>query len=403
VAEVKHVSHSNPKLFVCPEQRFRAMKYQILISLCAIGLLLTANTASPSQINALATQASTPGSPQANCKILSWIHQVEFSPDGKSVLAIWEPGTARMWDINTGAVIHTFGAKGNLYTGSATFSPNGKYVLVGEAGAATLWDAATGAKLRTFPRKVMDNTYSTHARFSPDGNYVVTEGYDGATLWDAQTGEELKYFKDPFNDFRWSKFSKDSKYLMTLTREDGVRLWDVRTYKLAFEVTSAFEGQLSPDGRYLFTTGEDGLKVWDLQTFTKTTSITDYGCIWDISPDGNYLLFFLETGHDLALYEVQTGKLLHAFVHENNSSDNAAFLPDSKSLLISEDVADTETSLHFVIWDIPTQRVVRKIVLDDELLGRKFSPDGKYLLMGSPTATVSMWDITTGKKIRQFC
>ena len=265
------------------------MKHQFLILLCAIGLLLTAITASPSQIGALATQASTPAPPPDNCKrIHTQINQVEFSADGKSVLAVWEPGTARMWDSQTGTVIHTFGEKRNFYTQSATFSPDGKYVLMGEATSATLWDVMTGAKLRTFPRKVTDDPYGTRGRFSPDGKYVATDGFDGVSLWNTQSGGELHYFRDPDHDYS-TQFSGDGKYLQTRSIWFVVRIWDVKTFNLAFEISPAFGGEFSPDSRFLVTNNRDGLHFWDTQTFKNVKTFGTGVEAWAISSDGKYL------------------------------------------------------------------------------------------------------------------
>src|SRR5262249_39838640 len=78
------------------------------------------------------------------------IESVAFSPDGKTVLTGSRDGTARLWDVQTGANLHTLSYQLD-WVGDAIFSPDGKTILTGGLdGTAQLWDVQTGKRLHIF-------------------------------------------------------------------------------------------------------------------------------------------------------------------------------------------------------------------------------------------------------------
>ncbi len=116
--------------------------------------------------------------------------QVEFSADGKRILAVGEK-IARVWNAATGEAIATAGEEKDEMV-RARFSPDGRRVLQWTARKSTgpyraiVWDAETGAVKTTLPphwQGIGD------AMWSPDGKLVVTGGHDHMLLLsDAETG-----------------------------------------------------------------------------------------------------------------------------------------------------------------------------------------------------------------------
>ncbi|MBI2924488.1 MAG: peptidoglycan DD-metalloendopeptidase family protein [Verrucomicrobia bacterium] len=112
--------------------------------------------------------------------LLTQVHSVAFSPDGKTALAAGS-FYARLWNVSTGKEIRAFSGHNGIVN-SAAFSPDGKTVLTGSADkTARLWDAATGQALRTFTGH---SDEVTSVAFSPDGNRIVTGSKDKtARVW----------------------------------------------------------------------------------------------------------------------------------------------------------------------------------------------------------------------------
>ena len=105
--------------------------------------------------------------------------RAEFSPDGRSVLAVWKDYTARVWDVGTGqALIQPL--RHRDFVDSAQFSSDGQRVVTASWDkTARVWDARTGQP-SSEPLKHNDTVRS--AQFSPDGKRVVTISHGVTTI-----------------------------------------------------------------------------------------------------------------------------------------------------------------------------------------------------------------------------
>lgn len=125
-------------------------------------------------------------------------HFVALSPDSRFVLessysnAEGTSSTCRLWNLETGEVLHTFEGDGATFSGSA-LSPDGRSAVAwGARGFLDFWDTRTGQVVRRV------QAYESSARFagtkavSPDGRAVVSAGFDyfGARLWELASGRE---------------------------------------------------------------------------------------------------------------------------------------------------------------------------------------------------------------------
>jgi len=159
-------------------------------------------------------------------------------------------------------------------------------------------------------------------------------------------------------------FAPDGKTLATGTfgRDRTARLWDVATGKelrrfdadeSAFGVESI---AISPDGKTLATGGRnDQVLLWDMGTGKQIREIPSHG--------GNIV--------------------------------GVAFSPDGKTLAFG---GATDNQIHLL--DIPNGGEVRVFKADpDRLFCIAMAPDGKSLVSGG--ANLSLWDLSTGKPIRE--
>ena len=72
-----------------------------------------------------------------------------FSPDGRRIATTSFDGTARVWDVATGATLTTLSGH-DIWVWNAAFSPDGsRIVTASEDRTARVWDAATGAAIAT--------------------------------------------------------------------------------------------------------------------------------------------------------------------------------------------------------------------------------------------------------------
>jgi hypothetical protein len=114
---------------------------------------------------------------------------VAFAPDGRKVATGSYSGLS-LWDAASGTRLRQLDA-GSV--GSVAFSQDGRTAATGsDDGSARLWDVETGA---------LQQPLSGHMKgvsslaFTPDGRSIVTGSADGATrLWNTKTGEQRRYY-----------------------------------------------------------------------------------------------------------------------------------------------------------------------------------------------------------------
>jgi WD40 repeat protein len=189
------------------------------------------------------------------------VTSVSFGVDDNRVLAA-NGSIAEMFDVQTGAVIRTFGG---AY--SAAFSRDGRRVVTG-GSSVDVWDVETGAV-----RRKIEIPGGIHAvGFSSSGNMVVS-GTDGhrAFLLDSRSGAFVRALNGHQGNVRVAAFSPDGSTLLTGGFENTLRLWSAESGSFI----SDFRGHqgwitgasFAPDGKRFVSVGYDGtMRLWDTDT-----------------------------------------------------------------------------------------------------------------------------------------
>lgn len=88
-----------------------------------------------------------------------------------------------------------------------------------------LWDAESASPLVTAEGH-------EQARFSPNGRWLTSYSRGGDTtisIWNAETGRLGRKLSGRAGEIWFSRFSNDSRGLVTVSREGVVKIWDVET------------------------------------------------------------------------------------------------------------------------------------------------------------------------------
>jgi WD40 repeat protein/beta-lactamase regulating signal transducer with metallopeptidase domain len=232
-----------------------------------------------------------------------------WSHDGKTLATGGYDLSIKLWDAETGKVVHEFKSAHKKHLRSLSFSPDGK-TLASSSDDETvkLWDAAAKKEIAELARHPLQVTC---VAFSADGKLLATasghtqkgDPAGDVRVFEVETGKERE-------NADWSgkgavsvAFSPDNKRLVTGgVGSNALRVYDVATGKLIRQVQGANSIRVvtfSRDGTQLATAhgpgsnhGNGSVQVWDTATWTERVSFTGHTSLvlgMSFSPDGKYL------------------------------------------------------------------------------------------------------------------
>ena len=243
--------------------------------------------------------------------------------------------------------------------------------------ALHIFDAGSGRETLKVPLTGDDAIRS--ATISPDGSKVVLIG-EKARLLDTATGQVLQNFVAPQSGrdaggdhLRSAAFSQDGARL-ALAWEDA-EVWDTAGLQLIHRVPQGGNRctslLLSADGKLLVCgSGDAGIHITD----------------------------------------IETGKAVRSFERElvagHAGTASLALSPDGKLIAAGPGQRATssgdlgrETGIH--VWDVAGGKL-RFILRGHEDNVYAFTPDGRWLMSGSPDGTIRYWDAKTGAGVATF-
>jgi WD40 repeat protein len=303
------------------------------------------------------------------------------------------------------------------------FAPNGKTLAAGSwDGQISLWDVPSGKELRRIlgnPREI------SQVAFSPDGKLLAFKRQgvkSGINLFNPATGKVIHEFVTEDYEPAWA-FSPDGKLLAFkegFTNSTG-EYWKSVIYvcdPLTGKVVERLEGlgknigylSFTMDGKALLVGTRDGVKdamrTWDLGarkerwTFEADDFLDFSRCV--LSADGKVLAFESVEGL-FVLRDTITGKEIRRMGQRRKSQRcpwvRILWSPDGKMLAAcgpDDPSGDLEGMVR--LWDIATNKEVRRIKGPWPCSSAAFSPDGRVMAIGGDDHVVHLYEVATGKE-----
>jgi WD40 repeat protein len=344
---------------------------------------------------------------------------VALSADGK-YLAIggdYDYGIL-IYDLVRGEPIRYISAKDrerDMVLGLA-FAPDAKTLAFSASGnkpALVLWDLQTHR-----PRwKVEGN--AGQLVFSRDGKRIAGNGAWRTRVWDAATGKELSA-SDPADAYEGLAFGADGRTLIA-RNTDTVRLLDFPGGKerIRFTHPQVHHAELSPDGRWLATSGfNHDLRLWDARSGRELSKLPDAGSLngyrrqFTFTGDSRRLCTWEADGR-LRMWDVSTSRLLAEHrprpdglpaYDDDDDARRRAF--EEKGSYFGPGSCFAADGARFFwyfkklrAYDTASGRVLR--TYDQELTIGYFVPpvsnDGALLLTGGGDNGITLFDLRRGK------
>jgi WD40 repeat protein/DNA-binding SARP family transcriptional activator len=240
------------------------------------------------------------------------VNDVGFSPDSRLIGSAGDDGYLRIWDIQTGRLVHEFSDFGPVR--DVVFSPDGKFVAgawpyqdqvrvfrVADGGFVAALPVRTVFGLAFSPdstelaasplldqeAKVFDLTTrrvrvrlaglhgARNLAWSPDGRWIAAASSDGAFVYDARTGRPRSETHAHSGAVATVAWSPDSTRLATGGEDGTAKVFSFANGQLDEDLTLSSQDlssgvlglAFSPDGEELMT-GDyaiTSVKVWDLR------------------------------------------------------------------------------------------------------------------------------------------
>ena len=196
-----------------------------------------------------------------------------FSPDGTRLVTASRDAEVRVWDTNSGELLHMLQMhESGAY--SLAFSPDGKYIVTGDGeGPLRLWIAATGELERLLKGH---SNQVTSVAFSHNGALIVSGSADETVrVWDTETVRGLHVLQGPdtFID-TWVGFSLDDRQVRAGSYDPCAEALLYRWDAASGAPNAHLEGEdvtvsmaFSPDDKWIACGCDDKIvRVWDMSS-----------------------------------------------------------------------------------------------------------------------------------------
>jgi WD40 repeat protein len=380
-----------------------------------------------------------------------------FSPNGKLLVSAGNNCTIQVWDVDTGKLSATFGARSASHvvafsgdgkhlatavrysdlgisirdvktrkqrfilpapvpkTGPAAgtqalaFFADGKTLAVATVGLVVFWDIESRKVSRRLDEGIGKGTVYA-LDISSDGKLLAVAADDNSehattTIWlvDLNTGKPRAKLKGLERDVTSLAFAPNGKTLLAACFDQTVRLWDVTTGKEMRRIEArGGKAVFSPDGKTLVWGTADGtLHIWDVPSWKERRRISipeRYLTAIAFSPDNKTIA----TGADSAirLWDSTTGREVRPYAGVGSPLVFGAFSPDGKVFA----ARSHDGAIHR--WALPSTRELPRIprpttdwgALEPAAPSLAVSPDGK-VLASFVRAFVQLWSAKDGKEL----
>lgn len=246
---------------------------------------------------------------------------------------------------------------------AADISNSGDFAVISRVNSdISVWSIAQDKRLFSWRHQEEGRNIVDNIHISADETHVVTADSENFALWDSNSGDPVGFWRIDEPTIRDIAVSNNGR---------GILIGKANGKVLFFEPGT---------GRSLEFLGHE----------EKVNTV-------DISPNGKYALSG-SNDYKAYLWSTDTGQIIHVFNHANRVT-KVVIDDQARFLFTSDSQSDSQ------IWDAQTGKAISQLHFIERqwvFTSAKFSKDGKYLLTGSPSKRLALWDLKTGENVKQW-
>lgn len=260
---------------------------------------------------------------------------IQFSPDGKLLLAGFQDGSFRLLDPVTFQVKLEVPDAHYKAVNAMDMPPKMDFILSAGHNAIKLWD--TGGKLVA--------NWSAHATtiwnvdISSDGMYAVSSAFNKTfLLWDVYNSVVLERMQGHEDVTMTVCISPDNRWIASGSNDLSIKIWDLETRQVIKSLhgptQDVYDVAFSPDSKLLAVASKDrSVRVYNLAEEKLVHLLKGHrDMVMEVafSPDGAYLLSG-SADRSLILWDVGTGDRIHAYLDNEEAILDLVYHPDGNS------------------------------------------------------------------------
>lgn len=288
---------------------------------------------------------------------------------------------------------------------------------------------------------------SLSATLSLDGKYLLSSSGYIAELWNSETRQRLCKLEGHKGFVLQSALSRDSRYAVTVGRDNTVRVWDIPSCRILTKInghgSSVRDASLSPDGKLLAVAEDDWLvHLYLVESGVEIRKLGGLpGLITSVafSPEGLQILASYYPQHSAMIIDIKSGQIVRQFSGHTDKIFSAIYSHDGKLIATASgdksiriwNAFDGKLIRHFSghtaavrmvrfsaddtkivsasddqtarIWSAPSGSLIAFVVgHKKEVTAADFSPDGSKIITSSYDGSVVLWDAQTGELLHRF-